>query len=450
MTNGSKFNRLFRRLPEEDVDFATDIRATILSQTPQGGRLIIWAAFFLLVIFLIWASFSELEEVTRGEGKVVPSSHVQVIQNLEGGIISEILVNVGDAVKKDQLLLRMDETRFSSSFEENRAKYLSNKAKSARLKAEASGTALVIPADVEKERPDIAARERQLYNSRRMELSSSSEIKRQQVNQRSQELKELESKLVELNRTYTLLQKEISMIKPLVGKGAASDVEVLQLERQASQMQGEIDRIRHAIPAAQAKLRESQVAVNELNLNYRNKANAESNEVLREVDESASSSLALKDRLDRTSVRSPVDGIVNRVMVKTVGGVVQPGMDLVEIVPMHGNLVVEAKIKPADIAFLRPGQKATIKFTAYDYTIYGSLKAELEHVSADSVTDEKGNSFFLVRLKTDKSYLGTMKHPLPIMPGMVTTVDILTGKKTVLSYILKPVLKARSMALRER
>lgn len=450
LTNGSKFNRLFRRLPEEDVDFATDIRATILSQTPQGGRLIIWAAFFLLVIFLIWASFSELEEVTRGEGKVVPSSHVQVIQNLEGGIISEILVNVGDAVKKDQLLLRMDETRFSSSFEENRAKYLSNKAKSARLKAEASGTALVIPADVEKERPDIAARERQLYNSRRMELSSSSEIKRQQVNQRSQELKELESKLVELNRTYTLLQKEISMIKPLVGKGAASDVEVLQLERQASQMQGEIDRIRHAIPAAQAKLRESQVAVNELNLNYRNKANAESNEVLREVDESASSSLALKDRLDRTSVRSPVDGIVNRVMVKTVGGVVQPGMDLVEIVPMHGNLVVEAKIKPADIAFLRPGQKATIKFTAYDYTIYGSLKAELEHVSADSVTDEKGNSFFLVRLKTDKSYLGTMKHPLPIMPGMVTTVDILTGKKTVLSYILKPVLKARSMALRER
>jgi adhesin transport system membrane fusion protein len=344
----------------------------------------------------------------------------------------------------------MDETRFSSSFEENLAKYLSNKAKSARLKAEASGTPLVIPDDVLKERPDIAARERQLYNSRRMELSSSSEIKRQQVNQRSQEVKELETKLVELSRTYALLQKEISMIKPLVKQGAASDVEVLQLERQASQMQGEIDRIRHSIPGAQAKLRESQVAVNELNLNYKNKANVESNEVLREVDESASSSLALKDRLDRTSVRSPVNGIVNRVMVKTVGGVVQPGMDLVEIVPLSGNLIIEAKIKPADIAFLRPGQKATIKFTAYDYTIYGSLNAELESVGADSITDEKGNSFFTVRLRTDKSYLGTKAHPLPIMPGMVASVDILTGKKTVLSYILKPVLKARSMALRER
>lgn len=445
-----KINQLFRRMPEEDIDFTTDVRETILSQTPRGGRLIIWATFVFLLIFIIWASFSELEEVTRGEGKVIPSSSVQIVQNLEGGIISEILVNVGDTVKKDQLLLRMDEKRFSSSFEENRAKYLSNKAKSARLKAEASGTTLVIPADVLRERPDIAARERQLFDSRKMELGSSMDIKRQQIDQRTQELKELEAKLEELNKTYALLQKEISMIKPLVKKGAASDVEVLQLERQASQMEGEINRTRHEIPRAQSKLEESKIALRELNLNYRNKSNTESNEVLRDLDESASSSIALKDRLDRTSVRSPVDGIVNRVMVKTVGGVVQPGMDLVEIVPMHGNLIIEAKIKPSDIAFLRPGQKATIKFTAYDYTIYGSLKAELEHVGADSITDEKGNSYFLVRLRTDKNYLGTEKHPLPIMPGMITTVDILTGKKTVLSYILKPVLKARYMALRER
>jgi len=450
LKNNLKMNSLFRRLPEEDPDFATDIRETILAQTPQGGRLIIWATLILLVIFIIWASFSELEEVTRGEGKVVPSGHVQIVQNLEGGIISEILINVGDKVKKDQLLLKMDPTRFSSSFEENHVKYLSDKAKAARLKAEATGSALVIPEDVLKERPDIAERERQLFQTRRMALGSSSEIKRQQINQRRQELKELEAKLVELNRTHALLQKEIGMIKPLVNKGAASDVEVLQLERQASQLEGEIDRVRHAIPAAQAKLQESEVALRELSLSYRSKSSTESSEVLKELDESASSSLALKDRLDRTAVRSPVDGIVNRVMVKTVGGVVQPGMDLVEIVPMHGNLLIEAKIKPSDIAFLRPGQKATIKFTAYDYTVYGALDAELESVGADSITDDKGNSYFLVRLRTDKNYLGTAQHPLPIMPGMVTTVDILTGKKTVLSYILKPVLKARYMALRER
>jgi adhesin transport system membrane fusion protein len=386
LKNNFKMNYLFRRLPEEDPDFATDVRETILAQTPQGGRLIIWATLILLVIFIVWASFSELEEVTRGEGKVDPSRHVQIVQNLEGGIISEILINVGDKVKKDQLLLKMDPTRFSSSFEENRVKYLSDKAKAARLKAEATGSALVIPEDVLKERPDIAERERQLFQTRRMELGSSSEIKRQQINQRRQELKELEAKLVELNRTYSLLQKEIGMIKPLVNKGAASDVEVLQLERQASQLEGEIDRVRHAIPAAQAKLQESEVALRELSLSYRSKSSTESSEVLKELDESASSSLALKDRLDRTAVRSPVDGIVNRVMVKTVGGVVQPGMDLVEIVPMHGNLLIEAKIKPSDIAFLRPGQKATIKFTAYDYTVYGSLDAELESVGADSIT----------------------------------------------------------------
>ena len=274
-------NSLFRRLPEEYPDFATDIRETILAQTPQGGRLIIWATLILLVIFIIWASFSELEEVTRGEGKVVPSGHVQIVQNLEGGIISEILINVGDKVKKDQLLLKMDPTRFSSSFEENHVKYLSDKAKAARLKAEATGSALVIPEDVLKERPDIAERERQLFQTRRMALGSSSEIKRQQINQRRQELKELEAKLVELNRTHALLQKEIGMINPLVNKGAASDVEVLQLERQASQLEGEIDRVRHAIPAAQAKLQESEVALRELSLSYRSKSSTESSEVLK-------------------------------------------------------------------------------------------------------------------------------------------------------------------------
>ncbi len=346
--------------------------------------------------------------------------------------------------------MRIDETRFSSSFQENRAKYLSNKAKSARLQAEATGAPLVIPDDVEKERPDIAARERQLHSSRRVEISSSTDIKRQQVLQRRQELQELKAKLTELNRTFALLQKEINLIRPLVKQGAASDVEILQLERQSSQMEGEIERIKQEIPRAQSKYDEAQIAVRELQLVYQNKSKQDFNEILRELDETESTSIALKDRLDRTSVRSPVNGTVNRLFVKTVGGVVQPGMDLVEVVPFEGTLIVEARIKPADIAFLRPGQKATVKFTAYDYTVYGSLDAKLEHVGADSITDEKGNSYYLVRLRTDKSHLGKEGNPLPIMPGMVASVDILTGKKTVLSYILKPVLKAHSVAMRER
>jgi len=446
----TKINELFRRMPQEETDFVTDIRNSILAQTPRGGRLILYATLLLFFIFIVWAAFSEVEETTRGEGKVIPSSHIQVVQNLEGGIISEILVNVGDVVKKGQLLLRIDDTRFSSSFQENRAKYLADLAKAARLHAEATGTPFKVPDEVMKEKPEIGILEQQLYNSRVSEINSSMGIKRQQANQRRLELSELKAKLTELTRTYALLQQELKMTKPLVAKGAVADVEILRLEREASQREGEIEAIRHEIPRAQSKYEESMMAIQEANLNFSNKSKTDLTEVQAQIGESSSTSVALKDRLDRTAVRSPVNGTVNRLLVNTVGGVVQPGMDMIEIVPQEGSLLIEAKIKPADIAFLRPGQTANVKFTAYDYTIYGSLKAVLEHISADSITDDKGNSFYLVRLRTKKSSLGSTGQPLPIIPGMVTTVDILTGKKTILSYILKPVLKAKSSALRER
>jgi len=187
-----------------------------------------------------------------------------------------------------------------------------------------------------------------------------------------------------------------------------------------------------------------------MKLSFLNKAKAELNDVSSQLGEDAATSIALKDRLDRTSVRSPVNGTVNRLLVNTVGGVVQPGMNLVEVVPIEGTLLIEAKIKPSDIAFLKPTQKAVVKFTAYDYTIYGGLDAKLEQIGADSITDDKGNSYYLVHLRTDKNYIGPKNKPLPIIPGMIATVDILTGKKTVLSYLLKPVMRAKSMALRER
>ena len=437
-------------MPSEETDYMTDIRNSVLAQNPRGGRMILYATLLLFFIFIIWAAFSEVEETTRGEGKVIPSSHIQVVQNLEGGIISEILVNVGDVVKKGQLLLKIDDTRFSSSFQENRAKYLADLAKAARLNAEATGTPFKVPEEVMRENPEIGALEQQLYNSRMSEIQSSMSIKRQQANQRNLELRELKAKLTELTRTYALLQQELKMTKPLVAKGAVSDVEILRLEREVSQREGEIEAIKHEIPRAQSKYEESMMAIREANLNFANKSKTDLTEVQAQIDESSSTSVALKDRLDRTSVRSPVDGTVNRLLVNTVGGVVQPGMDMIEIVPHEGTLLVEAKIKPSDIAFLRPGQQGNVKFTAYDYTIYGSLEAVLEHISADSITDDRGNSFYLVRLRTKKSSLGTADHPLPIIPGMVTTVDILTGKKTILSYILKPVLKAKSSALRER
>ena len=443
-------NKLFYRMQAEDIDLTTDIRTSILAQSPRGGRAIIWVIFVLFLMFMVWAYYSNIEQVTRGDGKVVPSTQIQIVQNLEGGILSEIMVDVGELVKKDQLLLRIDETRFSSSFKQNRVKYLSYKARAARLLSEANGTSFEVPKEVMDEKPEIGIREQELFESRNREFQSNMDILQEQISQREHEYKELTTKLEELARTYALLQKELELTRPLVAQGAVSEVEVLHLERQASQMQGEIATIRQTIPKAQSRLQESQLALRENELVFFNKAKSELNEVLAELDEVSASAIALEDRLRRTNVRSPVTGTINRLLVNTVGGVIQPGMDLVEIVPLEDTLVVETKIKPADIAFLRPNQEAKVKFTAYDFTIYGGLNAKLEHISADSITDEKGNSFYLVRLRTDKNYLGPESDPLPIIPGMVASVDILTGKKTILAYLLKPVLRAKYMALREQ
>ncbi|MFZ2950153.1 MAG: HlyD family type I secretion periplasmic adaptor subunit [Desulfuromonadaceae bacterium] len=446
----TKTSGLFHSMPEDDVDYVTDIRTSILVQSPRGGRAILWSTILLAVTFIVWAYFSEVEQVTRGQGKVIPASQIQVVQNMEGGILAELHVNVGDSVKKDQVLLKIDETRFVSSLEQNRAKSGANRAKAARLLAEASGSATFhAPADTP---PDITASERALFESRKAELRHGMEVKQSQIDQRQNELKELNTRLRELSKTYEMYQKEIRLTKPLVSKGAVSEMEVLQLERKASEMLGDIETIRQSIPRIQSKIEESQAAMRELRLNFANKAKAEYNEVASQLGEDTASSLALKDRLNRTLVRSPVNGTVNRILVNTVGGVIQPGMNLVEIVPSGGSLLVETKIKPSDIAFLRPNQKAVVKFSAYDYTIYGGLDAKLEQIGADSITDEKKEreSYYLVTLRTDKNFIGTKENPLPIIPGMVATVDILTGKKTILSYLLKPVLKAKYTALRER
>jgi len=445
-----ELKELFYRMKAEDVDLATDIRTSILAQSPKGGRGILWAVLILFFAAFIWAAVSEVEEVTRGEGKVIPAGQIQVIQNLEGGIIAEILVKVGDVVQKDQLLLRIDETRFASSFQQTRGKYLSNKAKAARLQAETSGQPFRVPEEVMKEAPEIGEREQQHYLSRQSELRSSTEIKQEQINQRTNELKELNVRLVELNKTYALFQKEIALYKPLVAKGAISEMEVLQIERKASEMMGDIETTKQSIPRVRSKIDESQVALRELRLGFLNKAKGELNEVSAQLGEDTASAIARKDQLDRTSVRSPVNGTVNRILINTVGGVVQPGMHLVEVVPTEGTLLIEAKIKPSDIAFLRPTQQAKVKFTAYDFTIYGGLDAKLEQIGADSITDDKGNSYYLVQLRTDKNYIGPKEKPLPIISGMIATADILTGKKTILSYLLKPVLRAKYMALRER
>lgn len=445
----AKSGGVFRRLPSGDIDLATDIRTTILFQSPKGGRFIMWGIVLFVILFFVWAYQAEIEKVTRGMGKVIPSQQMQVIQNLEGGILSEIYVHEGEIVEKGQLLLRIDETRFSAPYRESRIQYLALLAKIARLKAETTDQPFEIPKEVIDENPELAQREQELFNSRKQGLETKLEILQEQANQQTQQLDELKAKLRELTRTYELLQKELKLTRGLISEGAVSEVEVLRLERQASQMKGEIETTRLSIPQAESRVKEALRKMEEEKLTFKNLAKAELNEAYAKLEGVSASSIALMDRLKRTSVRSPVRGTINQILVNTVGGVIQPGMDILEIVPLEDTLLIEAKIKPSDIAFIHPGQKAMVKFTAYEFTIYGGLEAEVEHISADSITDEKGDTYYLVRVRTKQNYIGLEKDPLPIIPGMVAMVDILTGKRTVLNYLAKPILRAQKLALRE-
>jgi membrane fusion protein, adhesin transport system len=446
-----KEERLEPEIPEEDLNFITDANAAILANTPKGGRVILLAAAAFITTMLSWASIAEIDEVTKGEGKVIPSSQVQIVQNLEGGILSEILVKEGQTVSKDQVLLRIDDTRFSSSLRESRLQILAMMAKAARLKAEADGeTKFTLPPEVVKEAPKLGNQEQSLFESRLRELKASTDILTQQVTQRKQEVAELRAKEKHLTISHANARKELNLKRPLANKGAISPVEILQVESRVAELQGELEATRLAIPRVQSTLKEARQKVEEAKLRFRNEARAQYNEVAPELERISESSVALEDRVRRTSVRSPVRGTVKQLLINTVGGVIQPGAELVEIVPLEDTLLIETKIRPQDIAFLRPGQEATIKFTAYDFAIYGGLTAKVEHISADTIADEKGDSYYQVRLRTEKNFLGSETKPLPIIPGMVAEVDVLTGKKTILDYLLKPVLRAKDRALSER
>lgn len=435
----------------EDQTYITDVNAASMYGASIQSHIILWMAFSFIIIAIIWADFAELDEVTRGSGKTIPSSHIQVIQNLEGGILAEILVREGQVVEKNQPLLQLDAVRFASSLNENKLKYYELLAATARLSAEVDNTPLVIPDIVLKIAPEIAENAKQLFESRRKELNASTKILDQQIIQQEQELIELSAKTKQIARSYQLLKEEVDMSAPLVEEGAMSKVELLRIQREANDLKGQLTAARLSIPRIQSFLDEGKNKLAETKIRFQTKALEELNQTKAELDRTGESTLALEDRVTRTRVLSPVKGIIKQLKVTTVGGVVQPGMDLVEIVPLEDKLLIEAEVRPADIAFLHPGQKAMVKLTAYDFSIYGGLEAELEHISADTITNEEdGESYYIIRLRTNKNYLEKNGAKLNIIAGMTADVDILTGKKSVLDYILKPILKAKERALKER
>ncbi|MFK3684898.1 HlyD family type I secretion periplasmic adaptor subunit [Pseudomonas sp. NPDC088890] len=428
-----------------------EVNKALIEDAPRVVRLTIWGVIAFFLFLIVWACFAPIDEVTRGEGKAIPSSKVQKIQNLEGGIVAEIFAKEGEVVEVGQPLLRLDETRFASNKGETEADRVAMALRVERLSAEVEDVPLKIDDKLRESSPNQAASEESLYQSRRQQLHDEIAGLEQQLVQRQQELREYNSKRAQYASGLQLLRQEIAMSEPLVAKGAISQVEILRLRRSEVENRGQMDATALAIPRAEAAVKEIQSKIEETRGKFRSDALTQLNEARTELSKATATSKALDDRVNRTLVTSPVRGVVKQLLVNTIGGVIQPGDDIVEIVPLNDSLVIEAKILPKDIAFLHPGQEATVKFTAYDYTIYGGLKAKLEQIGADTITDEdKKTTYYLIRLRTDRSHLGTDEKPLLIIPGMVATVDIMTGKKTIMSYLLKPIIKAQSEALRER
>ena len=439
---------------DPDAEFMRETSAVVMQGPRPLSHWILWSTLALCAIALIWAALAPVDEIAVGEGKVIPSSQVQVVQNLEGGIVSEILVKAGDAVHKDQVVMRLDQTRFASSFREGQAKDYALRAKIARLTAEADNTAFVAPADLEKENAKVLAEERALYGSRKRDVQASLAVLARQDEQRRHELAEKQARAAQLQESYALIAKELAMTRPLAAQGVVSEVEILRLERQASDTKGDLDATRLTIPRLEAASREVRQKMEEITAQFRAEAMKDLNQARADQTALSAANTGLEDRVTRTQVRAPMAGIVKQLKVNTVGGVIQPGMDLMDIVPAEDSLLIEARVRPADVAFLKPGQDATVKLSAYDFTIYGGLPATLEHISPDTLVPERPNerpeAYYLIRVRTKTNKLSGWDKPVSILPGMVAAVDIKTGKRTILNYLLKPIIKTKEAALRER
>lgn len=416
-------------MSHSDFTFANDIRAAVELRTPRTLRLLLMTMLAMVVCGLVWAAFAVLDEVKRGNGRVVPSRQMQIIQSLEGGIVDAISVQEGEIVNAGQPLMRIDDTTFAAQFGEIRERRDAMAARVARLEAESRGAdKLVFPHDDKKETSRAEETELSVFDARSRKLK--------------QEIGVLAQQEARLSENLQLLNREVELTRKLFAQRVVPEIEMLRLERQASELRGQLGEVQSRMTTARATFRSQ--AEEDL---------AKSIGDLAVLDENIRSA---QDRVRRTELKSPVHGIINKVNVTTIGGVVQPGVSLIEIVPLDDSLLVEGRIRPQDIAFIHPNQEAVVKITAYDSSVYGSLKGKVERISADTIIDEKGDksergeTYYRVMVRTEKNHLGTPGHPLPIIPGMVGTVEILTGSKSVLSYIAKPIRVLRDEAMRER
>ena len=436
-------------MDQQDFAFISQKSTALLLSSPKGARKLILIIFLFFIFAIYWAANAQVDEITKGDGKVISSKQLQKLQSLEGGIVSEVLISSGDRISKDDVLLVIDDTKFKSNLEEIRKKLLILEVQKQSLSSELKDEPLVFSADLINEIPVIAQQEMDFFATRQEGKESIELIYENRIEKLDNNFAEFSGKADNLRKNLKLAEEELEIYRSLQNKDLVSKVELIALEKELNNIEGQL--FEAEIKAQQIETLKTE-ALNERdssNLSMRNKAQEKLNSTLAEIEILEQSEVVALDRVDRTLIRSPVNGIVQRVLANTISSVIQPGEDLIEIVPIDDALLIEAKIRPVDIGFLSPGQDVVVKFSAYDYAIYGGLKGNLEYISADTVVD-RDESYYLIKVRTDVNYIELEKERLEIIPGMTASVNIITGKKTVLDYLLKPVLRAKHNSMHER
>lgn len=417
----------------------------------KAAKMLLYIIAGLFVLAFVWAATARLDRVTRGQGRVVPSNQLQEVQYLEGGIVKEILVKAGQKVKAGEILVRLDPTQFKAEFAQGREGFNLAAARVRRLSAEAEQKELAFSEELLSAAPDVAADERSLYEARMAELNASLEVEGSKLAQRKQSLEDAKVARDYAQQSLDLAAEELAMMKPLVAKGIEPQIELLRTRQRESTARGELHRAEIAVERAEAEVAEAENEMIRIRKTFSAEVAGELSKAKAEYVELSGGLPAIRDKVERTEVRAPIDGVVNRVLVSTIGGVVQPGETIVEIVPSEDSMVVEARIKQDDIGFLSIGQSARVKLSAYDSGVYGSLDAKIESISADAIEDEKtGDRYYLIKVRTEQNVIRTKGGDLQILPGMGAEVDVLNGKRTVLGYILKPLVEVQNKALREQ
>jgi adhesin transport system membrane fusion protein len=439
-----------RRPSHREIAFMSEVDGAIYRRGSTMAYLLSTTIVLMLAVFIFWAHHAVLDEVTRGDGQAIPSQQVQVIQNLEGGILDQILVQENQIIERGDVLVRLDNTTAASQFQDAYAKALGQEAAIARLEAEVAGRPIQFPDNLLADRPQLAQDQRTIMKARRRQLDLELKILETEAEQKTQEIAEIEGRLADIQQRLELADEQLAIAQPLVKKGLYAKVDFIKLQREVMRLKGELNALTLSLPRVRKEAEEARQKMEQRRAAFRAEALDELSQrrvVLNSLREVLT---AGEDRVTRTDVRSPVRGMVKQIIINTIGGVVRPGDPILEIVPLDDSLLFEVRIRPADIAFLYPGQRAMIKISAYDFSIYGGLEGVVEQISVDTIRDERGESYYKVKLRTHTNAITHRGSKLPIIPGMTASVDILTGKKTVLEYLLKPILKASQNALRER